>query len=92
MFDNRSTLKHVRVLIAKYEALAETSIKRVLLFLQISGMYSSFPLKNNKLKTKFLDKLELLAHNLNIDVTLPPSEKKAQIIPRLDPTIDRATA
>lgn len=34
----------------------------------------------------------LIATNLNIDVTPPPSDKKAELNPRFDPTIARATA
>lgn len=50
-----------------------------------------FALKKNELKTKFADKPILLAHNLNIDVTLQPSDKKAEPQPRIDPTIARAS-
>lgn len=80
------------VLIANYETAAETYKKRVTLFVQIGGMCSGFARKNDQLKTKFVEKLILLAHHLNIDVTLPPSDKKAKPIPRIDPTIARATA
>lgn len=55
-------------------------------------MCSGFAVKNDELKKEFVDKLILLAHKLNIDVTLTPSEKKAEPNLRLDPTIARATA
>lgn len=56
-FNPRSTSKHVGVVIANYEAAAETSIKLVLLSLRICGMCSGFAIKSDKLKTKFVHKL-----------------------------------
>lgn len=81
------TSRYVKFLIAKYEAAAETFSKRFLLLFQICGMNSGFALKNDKLKTKFVDKLVLLAHNLIIDVTFPPSIKQPELILRLDLSI-----
>lgn len=54
-------------------------------------MCFGFALKSNELKTKFVDKLVLLVTNLNIDVTLPPTDKPEPIL-GLEPTIARATA
>lgn len=61
------------------------------LFLQISWMCSGFAMKSDEFKTTLVDRIVLIAYNLNFDVTFPPSEKKAEPIPRVDPTIAKAS-
>lgn len=90
-FDKCNAFQSVGVLAAKYEAAAETSTKRLPLFLQIGGLCSGIALKNDELKTRFVDKLVLIANNLGIDVSLPPADKQPDPIPRVDPTLRGAT-
>lgn len=50
-------------------------------------MCSNIAMNSDLLMKKFVDELVRFANNQNIDITPSPSEKKAEPIPRIDPTI-----
>lgn len=81
--DKYTTPQNVKVIIANYEAGAKTSSKRVSLVLAISGLCTGIAAKDDALKTIFVNKLILMATNLNIEVTLPPNDKRAEFLPRV---------
>lgn len=79
-FDKCTTSESVSLIISSYETRVETSLKRLSLFLSISGFCTGIASKEDPFNTRFVEKLALIASNLNIEVTPPPRDKIAKPI------------
>lgn len=86
-FDLANAAQTVEQIISIYDAVIETSKKRVLLFLQIRGTCTGIAEKSGPLKIRFVNKFGLVTDNFRIDVQLPPTEKKPEPIPHMGPVL-----
>lgn len=90
-FDLANAAQTVGLIILLYVAAPEKFNKRVSSFLQFGGMCTAITKKSGPLKTRFVDKLNLVAHIIRIDVQLSLTDKKPVPIPRKHPSFDGAS-